>query len=105
MGWPPMTSSFVNQRLGSLTKGLVRVRNARVKSGPVLVLESPAPTLVPHPPNLDRGWGRHFRGERDYAENTLDRRNLYRRCDAHDLSGFTQVVGNTMVGNIKHPVY
>jgi hypothetical protein len=44
-------------------------------------------------------------GERDYAENTLDWRNLYRRCDAHDLSGFTQVVGNTMVGDIKHPVY
>jgi hypothetical protein len=44
-------------------------------------------------------------GERDYAENTLDWRNLYRRCDAHDLSGFGQVVGTTAGGNIKHPVY
>jgi hypothetical protein len=43
--------------------------------------------------------------ENDYAENTLDWRNLDRRCDAHGLSGFTQVVGNTIVGNIKHPVY
>src|SRR6516164_2362848 len=31
-----------------------------IKSGSVLVPESPAPILDPHPPNPLRGWGRHF---------------------------------------------
>jgi hypothetical protein len=44
-------------------------------------------------------------GERDYAENTLDWRNLGRSRDAHVLAGFTSVLGNTMVGNIKHSGY
>src|SRR5438046_1794834 len=35
-------------------------------------------------------------GERDYAENTLDWRNLGRSCDGHVLAGFTLVLGNTM---------
>jgi hypothetical protein len=43
-------------------------------------------------------------GERDYAENTLDWHNLYRRCDVCGHSGFSEVLGDTMVGNIKHHV-
>jgi hypothetical protein len=40
--------------------------------------------------------------ENDYAENTPDWRNLDRRCDVCDHSGFSEVLGNIMGGSIKH---
>ena len=43
--------------------------------------------------------------ENDYAENTLDWRNLGRSSAVCDYSGFGQVVRNTMVGNIDPYVY
>jgi hypothetical protein len=43
--------------------------------------------------------------ENDYAENTLDWRNLGRSSAVCDYSGFGQVVRNTMVGNSQHSGY
>ena len=49
LGWPPITNSFVNQSLGSLTKSLQSRRHGRVESGRFSSRE-PGPDLCPPPP-------------------------------------------------------